>query len=95
MSQKFSVLSQISINQEQAESKEAFKRGFETTEEIVTAYNSLAGRLIDDECSGEMFNKCKVDGKSGKHEDSMMPLDVSKTLLLHGGLDSMRQVTSK
>jgi hypothetical protein len=37
----------------QAESKEAFNQeGFETTEEIVTAYNSPAGRLIDGECSG-------------------------------------------
>jgi hypothetical protein len=30
-----------------------FQEGFETTEEIVTAYNSPAGRLIDDEGCGE------------------------------------------
>jgi hypothetical protein len=46
---KFSVHPQIFIILEQTEGKE----GFETTEEKITAYNSPAGRFIDDECSGE------------------------------------------
>jgi hypothetical protein len=50
---KFSVLPQIPIKQEQTESKEAFKRDFETKEETVIAYNSPADRLINDKCSGE------------------------------------------
>jgi hypothetical protein len=36
--------------------------GFETTEEIVTAYNSPAGRLIDDEWSGENVKQMQGDG---------------------------------
>jgi hypothetical protein len=46
------------------------QEGFETTEEIVTANNGPAGRLIDDECSGKNVNKCKEYAQSGKHDDS-------------------------
>ncbi len=64
-----------------AESKEAFKRALKLRKKIVAAKNSPAGRLINDECSGEEI--------PANHK-----LDVSATLL-HGELDSTRQVTSK